>query len=183
MNYYPELFWIIINFIQYCLFIKYIVWQLWIIQNVSCELLSFISSCGFLHERWGPCLRGLMTCVVTAAAPVWHSVSPPGFGAAVVRRCHCEPCTSGLHRWVPLLCTQGFLQGRMAVQPPGRYNSEGWKHGVADATGSLSPPMVRKSAGKFISLLSFWWDNSSELCYVCVFEGLQRDWVLYSSAC
>ena len=54
----------------------------------------------------------------------------------------------------------------MAVQPPGGYNSEGWKHGAADATGSPSPPMVRESVGKFISLLSFWWDNSLELCYL-----------------
>ena len=66
-------------------------------------------------------------------------------------------------RWVPLLCTQGFFQGRVAAQPPQvhLWRVEAWGRRCHQEPLSTNGT---ESAGKFTSLFSFWWDNSLELC-------------------
>lgn len=146
MNCYPELLWIIINII------------ILFIQNLSCELLSFISSCGFL--QYGALVWGVWRHVSLQRLLRVHSVAPPGFSAAVViASVALQVCTTE-----SLCFAIGAFSRQSGCLAPGRCNSEECKHGAADATGSHSPPAVRKSAGKFPSLLSFRWDVASELC-------------------
>ena len=63
----------------------------------------------------------------------------------------------------------------MAVQPPGRYNSEGRKHGAADATGSLSPPMYESQWVNSLASLAFGGITLWNYATYGVFEGLQQD--------
>lgn len=162
MNYYPELLWIIIN-IFITLFI----------QNLSCELLSFISSCGFLQCVWGVWWhvwsQRLLPCGI---------LSPPGFSAAVViASVALQVCTT------ESLCFAlgAFSKAEWLFSPQVGTTLKNVSMGRLMPLGATLHQWYGSQRVNSLASLAFGGMLLRNYDAYGVFAGLQQDWVLCSS--
>lgn len=132
----------------------------------------------WIPSIWCPCLRGLTTCVITSAAPVWHSVSPPGFSAAVViASVALQVCTT------ESLCFAigAFSKAEWLFSPQVGTTLKNVSMGRRMPLGATLHQRFGSQRVNSLASLAFGGMLLRNYAAYGVFEGLQQDWVLCSS--